>query len=340
MISNVDLAVNAEDSNQQQVYKKGDTAKIKATIISKGSEVNDEGVYNANKAVLKWENKSSGAKKDIDMKVVNGRYYAEVPLDELASYEAIVNVTAGNIAKSSNKLVYNVDNMPPECTEDPVKDKIVLWPFKKTEKNYDLSQYVHDDTDSVLKYTLASSSFKDGEVAIDNGIMTVSPSVGVDGTVTVNAADSKGASVPVNFEFNVVSVAKITIIILIIAALLVLGVLAVLAIKLARMKYYGKLVIQIFDKHTGTMYNRQIHEPYRGRQPIGRLDMAANEVGLNGAFRPKNTGYIIYESKRPFYCSSAPDRSVPMKSVDIALGMTVTISDSEDFLSGANITYM
>lgn len=64
------------------------------------------------------------------------------------------------------------------------------------------------------------------------------------------------------------------------------------------------------------------------------------DVGLEGVFSPKNTAYITYESKRPFYCTTSPDRSVPVKKIDIALGMTVTISDSEDFLSGANITYM
>lgn len=340
MIQNVDLSIRAEDSNQQQTYKKGDTARISGTIVSKGSDVSDEDVYNSNKAVLKWVNKGNGDEKEIDMQVTNGKYYAELPLDELSTYEGTIELTAGDITKTSNKLVYNVDNTPPQPVQDVVTDKIVLWPFRTAQKSYDLSQYVTDDADTVLKYSVASSSFKDGEVTLDNGIMTVSPSVGVDGTVSVTATDTKGASTAVNFEFNVVSVAKITIIVFSALALIALGILAFFVIKLARMKYYGKLVIQIFDKHTGTMYNRQVHEPYRGKQPIAKLDMSANEVGLTGAFRPKNTGYIIYESKRPFYCSTAPDRTVPLKKIEIALGMSVTISDAEDFLSGANITYM
>lgn len=340
MISNVDLEVRAEAANPKNVYKKGDNIEINATIVSQGADVTDEGVYNSNKAVLNWKNNTTGTEKNLDMTVLNGKYTVNVPLDEIASYEGIVKLTSDKIEKFSESLLFNVDNNPPELLVNEVTDKIVLWPFKHCEKTFDLSQYVKDDADSVLKYTVKDSSFKDGDVTLDNGILTVAPSVGVDGTITVAAADSKGASADIPFKINVVSVARMTIIILGIIALIVLAVLAFFAIKLARMKYYGKLMIQIYDKNTNAPYNRQIHEPYRGKQPIARLDSGAMDVGLEGAFRPKNTGYIIYESKRPFYCTTAPDRSVPMKKIDIPLGMTVTISDSEDFLTGANVTYM
>ena len=88
------------------------------------------------------------------------------------------------------------------------------------------------------------------------------------------------------------------------------------------------------------MYNRQTHEPYRGRQPIARLDPMARDVGLDGAFRPKDSRYIIYESKRPFFCTASPDQTAPLNKVEIALGMSVTISDTEDYMTGANITYV
>ncbi len=340
LISNVDLAVRAEAQPMNQVYKKGDKVKVLATIVSKGSDISDENIYNANKAELTLTNNASGQEEKIPMTVNNGKYVAEITLSDLAAYDAVVEVTANNIKKSSDKLTFNVDNNPPQVLQDVVRDKIVLWPFKKNTKTYDMSQYVTDDADTVLKYNLEASSFKDGDVTIDNGILTVSPSIGVDGTVTVTATDSKGASVPVEFAFSVVSVAKITIIIVAIIVLLILGVLAVFAIKIARMRYYGKIMLQIYDKQNNISYNKQIHEPYRGKQPIRRLDAAAMEVGLDGVFKPKNSGYIIYESKRPFYCSLSPDRSAPVKKIDIALGMTVTISSSEDFLSGANITYI
>lgn len=341
MISNVDLSIRAEIENQQQVYKKGDVVRVNAIIESKGSDVSDQNIYDSNKIELKIrDNKAGKDEQPIAMHFENGKAVADVTLSNTTTYEVYAELTAGNIKRESGKLTLNVDNMPPEVLVDPVNDKIVLWPFKDNSKTYDLSQYVKDDNDTVLKYTLDSNSYRDGDVSIDNGIMKVNPSVAVDGVITVMAADSQGAASPINFKINVVNVGLITIIIIGIIILIVLGIFAFFAIKVARMKYYGKLMIEIFDKNSGMQYNRQIHEPYRGKQPIRNLDMSAMDVGLEGVFRPKNSAYITYESKRPFFCTTSPDRSVPVKKIDIALGMTVTISDSEDFLSGANITYM
>lgn len=340
MISNVDLAVRAETPNQKDVYQRGETVKINGTIVSNGSDVTDEGIYNANKAVLRWKNNSTGVEETIDMRVENGKYTADVPITELATYEAVIDLTAGDISKSSDVLTFNVENSPPQVLQSTVEDKIVLWPFKDSSKTYDLSQYVKDDTDTVLKYELQDSSFKDGDVALDNGMLTVSPSVGVDGAITVNAIDSAGASSPLMFDIQVVSVTKLAVIIIAIIALIVLAILAFLGIRIARMRYRGKLIIQVFDKGSGMMYNRQTHEPYRGRQPIARLDPMARDVGLDGAFRPKDSRYIIYESKRPFFCTASPDQTAPLNKVEIALGMSVTISDTEDYMTGANITYV
>lgn len=341
MISNVDLSIRAEIESPRQVYKKGDIVRINAIIESKGSDVSDQNIYDSNNIVLKLkDNKTNQDEPPVTMQFQNGKAVADVTLSKTTTYEGFVELTAGNITRESGQITLNVDNMPPEVLLDPIKDEIVLWPFKDNSKTFDLSQYVKDDNDTVLKYTLDSCSYRDGDVTLDNGMMKVNPSVAVNGTITVMAADSQGAQSPINFKINVVNVGLITIIIIGIIILIVLGIFAFFAIKVARMKYYGKLMIEIFDKNSGMQYNRQIHEPYRGKQPIRNLDMSAMDVGLEGVFSPKNTAYITYESKRPFYCTTSPDRSVPVKKIDIALGMTVTISDSEDFLSGANITYM
>ena len=342
LIPNVDLAITAEKLPDQDVYERGTNVKVAATIISKGAAVNDDGIYNSNAAELKVKNTVNGQEQTIPMVVENGRYAATVSLDELATYEGVVTLTSGGITRRSDKLSFHVDNTPPKVLVPLVEDKIVKWPFKKTVKTYDLTQYVTDDNDPVLNliYTLEKTSFNEGDVTIDNRMMSVSPSVSVDGTATVTVTDSSGASVPVEFAFNVVSVTKLALIIIGIIALIVLGVVAFFTIRVAKRKYRGKIMIQIYDKTTNIGYQRQIHEPYRGKQPLRMLDSSAMDVGLDGVFKPTSTGYIVYESKRAFYCATSPDRSVPMNKLEIALGQSVTISSSEDFLTGANITYM
>ncbi len=342
MIVNTDMKVVASTDKDPDDYNINESIKVEGTLQEQasGNVITDINAYNENKAVFVFKNLKTGTEETVDMTVQNGKYYAEVPVPDVASYEGVINLSLSGTVQSSNVITFNVGNKPPVISQPLIEDKIVRKPFFGGSKTYDLSQYASDDIDSSLTYQISNSSFNDEDVTLSGSNLTVSPSKSIDGDIEVLAVDSSGASSPIKFSFNVISMAKWMIVTIILIALIILAVIASIIIKLSHRKYYGKIMIKIFDKNTGVIYNSRIHDPYRGKQPIRNLDMSAMDVGLDGTFLPKDKTFIYYQSKTPFYCTTAPDPTVPIKKVEIALGMTTTISATPDFLSGADISYM
>lgn len=340
MIPNMDVSVGITSDKNVDDYAVNSSAIITSAISTSSGEVNDSEPYNSNKAVLVTKNLKDGSEKRTDMTVSNNRYTANINFGEMASYESYVEMDFAGTKIKSDTLTFNVGNKPPVISQQVIEDRIVLIPFLGTSKTYDIAPYVTDDVDTSFNYAITASSFDEEDTEMNGSELTVSPSVGVDGEVTVAVSDSAGASSEIKFVFNVVSLAKWIIIGIIAAALIVFGIIAFIIVRTKNKKYYGKIMIKVYDERTGAMYNNQMHNPYSGKKPIRQLDFNAADVGLDGWFIPKGKSCIVYESKTPFFCKTSMDPTKPVKSIEISLGMFTTISPVEDYSCGADISYV
>lgn len=136
----------------------------------------------------------------LDGKNENKQYYAMKPNDidgfatelvynEIGNYTAYAVLNCGDFEIQTNTITFSVGNSVPVLKKDTLHIKKLF----SNSKSINLNDFFSDKEDTKLKYSLIASTYKDKNIKLDGNTLTLTDLE--DGSITIQAIDSQGATV-------------------------------------------------------------------------------------------------------------------------------------------------
>lgn len=302
-IYNTDLGADIECDMDTNHIPLNSQVDIRGYLLLGDQRVAEETPYLEYSATLVMQNATTGAENLLPMQSDGASYFSRATLDEYGTYYATLKLTCDNIERSSKSIVLNVGNSAPTAIEETVKKTVSLTPFSSGKVTFDMNDYVSDEEDSALDYSLGYYSYSNGAVTLDNNVLTIDAKDARSGLVTVVARDSGGAFCEVNFE---VVTKNLTLLFILIPLLILAIILFVVVKKKSALKNTVcnyTIMVESFDNETG-MYSAPFSQSgFKGKLPLGHFQI--NECGVHGEFQAipvkgKKFGKCEFVSKEKF----------------------------------------
>lgn len=341
MVYNDCLSI-ATEYNENDKFVVGEKIKVKGYLFNneeKATSGYDD--YHAVLCVTKQttDNAKDNVVTELDMSVSEASYTAEVPINEIGTYSMYMQVIGNGIEKKTdeNPIVVNVGNSAPVVNKEKIEQHFWLWPFITNTGEIDISGAVTDTEDKELTYTVESSSFLDTSYDIKDSKLIMNEFDLSEGSFTIKATDSMGASA--NFDVMVTStnVGIVTLIVLGIIALIVLVAIGVVTWILLNKRFMGDCYASSFNYETGEYSDEVKRSKGRGRIKMTAFNMRVSGLDLSKCYlQATGKDYIYFCSKKPVYGDGSKKKKVKING----FGNEVTIMADANSQMGLRVKFV
>lgn len=341
MVCNDRLSLNLQ-CDKADGLKKGDKVQVKGYLLDNNETVSDKAAYKDYKAVLcvtkqtSADSNQEGEPDKYEMNADGASYTYTLPLDEYATYILYMEADGDGISKSTkeDRIVLNVGNTAPVVNEEKIEQHFWLLPFTQNSGDIDLSTAVTDAEDKNLTYTVKSSSFLDTSYEIDNATLKMKDFDLPEGSFTIKAADSMGASAEFEVAVTTTDVGILTLIILGAIILIVLAVIGVVTYILLNKRFMGDCYASSYNYETGEYSEEVKCSMNRGRIKLTSFGLSVPGLDLRKCyFQATGKDYV-------YFCSNKPVYGDGMKAKKIRVdGRQITISKDSSAQCGIKVRF-
>lgn len=247
-------------------------------------------------------------------------------------------------------------NHAPTPKSDPINQIVRRKMFGNKVNSLNLSKWFADEEDDTLTFEIVACDYdyvEKGVVSLEeNQQLSINMLDFKSSNMVIKATDEEGASCQATIHFKVLDDK-----VLAGGSLLsiILGVLAVLAIStwlIKRRKFRGAIQVSTINKHDhkskafgdrqGVFDKRQTYDdstevfggPFRGMKNLRTLDISYGNLSGKSKFIVIDSTTVRFKSDQDFYCDM---REEPIKSLNMSMGRSYDIYDSEERTSGITV---
>lgn len=224
-VYNSDYKAELTSASSENSFSIGEDVKLFACFKENGKKITGTDNYKDYSAtlVLNFADEDNENTQYYSMKPDgdNG-FKTNLSYDQVGNYKVHAVFNCGDFEVISNEIIFSVGNSTPSFKEEKIKIRKIF----NNSKAIDLREYFKDIEDKKLKYTLVASSYDGEDIEINGNELLLNNLT--DGSITVKAVDSAGASVTGVLE---VSVQNLLFIIFIVLAILVILIVLLIAKK-------------------------------------------------------------------------------------------------------------
>ena len=336
MVYNDCLSIKTE-YDESQKYTIGTKVTVNGYLYNK-DEIATEGYddYEAILYVTKQisDNEKENIEEKIEMKTSSSSFVGEIPIDVLGTYTAYMQVVGNGIEKNTSEepIVLNVGNTPPSVKKKKIEEHFWVIPFFTNTGDIDLSGAVTDVEDKKLKYTVESSSFKNTSYELNNETLTMTDFYDLsEGTFTIKATDSQGASAEFEVDVTTTNVGILTLILLLIIALIVIAIIVAIIILLSRKKFMGTITVQNLE--TGAS---AIQQKNKGNIKLSSFQIGNTGFSKDARFQATNKSYVEFRTSKPVLTSSTVSKS---KKITIQNRCEIEIYSDDTRTKGISVVF-
>ncbi|WP_185752478.1 vWA domain-containing protein [Butyrivibrio sp. AE2032] len=278
MVYNTNLSISLDVDNDNGIIDNSSPAHFSSRLSSGTTVATEASQYTGYEAELKIMNGYEEVIKRVPMTVSGDCFQADVDLDD-GVYYFEASLSGNYITKESEKTgPYNVmtvvpaatpvpPNTAPKPVQDQIEHKVDNWPYVGAKPlNVDLSKLATDNEDSVLRYSIESSSFMEGsDYTVSGNELSLFNCSLKKGLFIVKATDSGGLSCEITINVLRNDIGEKTIIILGIILLLLIIALSTIIYIFLNKKFMGNCFIRYFDDATGDYRDEIMVHKNRGR---------------------------------------------------------------------------
>lgn len=307
IVRNTDVSVRLESSASGSKLSAGDSVDFTATILESGRPVKPE-VYGGFSGELVIEG-AGGSKQALALTAGEGGFALTVPFPDRGSFAVHATASGEGYELSTQTLSLNVGNSAPVPGE-AIQATVNLWPFIDNTATIDLTPGATDTEDGELSYEVESSAFMPDEYKIDGSKLVLSGYSLPEGSFTVRATDSDGASCTFDVHVKTVNIGLITCVVILGAILLALVVAGVLLRILLNKRFYGTCYVRPMDNESSEYQKEASLEGSRGRIKLALFGVETYGIDPQAYFQASGKDYVTFVSKVPVYSGGHMQRKV------------------------------
>lgn len=338
IVRNTDLSAQLEvadaDGGKNDEYTAGMEPTLAVKLAEGGKEVQGDALagFQGNFELAN----AKGGSESIAMKAENGAISAKVPLKNKGTYTAKATIKGHGYEMTTNALTFNVGNSAPKKVKD-LETTVKIWPFIDNKAEIDLSEGATDQQDKTLSYSVDSSAFQKNDYSINGSKLTVNNFSLSQGSFTIRATDSEGASTTFNVLVKTVNIGLITLIAIgagVLVALIVAGILLYIALN---KRFNGTLFVREFNYDEGNEYKDEV-ERRRGRGRIKLMAFNVNTYGIDprkSYIQASGKDYVTLVTKTPVFANGEMTKKVRIPGN----GYAVTVSPDKNATKGLQIRF-
>lgn len=339
MVCNDRLSVKMQCDKTEDL-KKGDKVQVKGYLLDNNEAVSNKDAYEDYKSVLYVTKQTTDNEKDnttdeYKMNAEGASYTYTLPLDEYGTYSLYIKVDGGGISKSTKeKIVLHVGNTAPVVNKEKIEQHFWLLPFMQNSGDVDLATAVTDAEDENLTYTVKSSSFLETSYEIDDATLKIKDFDLPEGSFTIKATDSMGASAEFEVYVTSTNVGVVALIILGAIVLIVLAVVGIVTYILLNKRFIGDCYASTYNYETGEYSEEVKCTKNRGRIKLTSFGLSVPGFDLRKCyFQATNKEYVYFCSNKPVYGDGMKAKKI---KVD---GRQITISKDSSAQCGIKVRF-
>lgn len=302
MIYNTNLGITLETSPSADITTSDDVL-VKATLTSGNITATSAEQYTGYEATLHIMDAYGEEIESVPMTVKDNHFETTYRFDEGAFY-INVDVKGNYLEKVSDDLgpvevsvkteepAPKVVNNEPEAIENPVTERVAIWPIKGAHLVIDMSSLAKDVEDTTLKYKIVSSSFIEGkDYTVDGNVINMDHFSLSTGSFDIKATDKGGLSCNVEVIVKSYNVGLMTLIGLGIAILIALIIVGFNIWYWTRKPFRGTVSAQSYCNGT---YRGQPRAKKRGRIKLSAFGMDPTGLDYNRSYVQATGSNFVY----------------------------------------------
>lgn len=321
------------DDGMKDEYAAGDVVKLEVKLTSAGEtlDADEYGDFAVELDVVD----AGGASDTVQLELGYDGFTGKATLAAKGVYQITARVAGQGYELTSNTLTFNVGNSAPTKVTD-LEQTVKLWPFMHNTATVDLSSGATDAQDKTLSYEVESSAFQPNDYTLDGSTLTVSNFSLPQGSFTIRAIDSDGASCTFNVLIKTVNIGLITLIAIAAGVLIVLIIIGVVLYIQLNKRFYGTCMVEQFDyDDPGRYYEPQSIEKNRGRVTLSMFTI--DVPGFNtrkSYFQATGKDYVkVIFPKGTAYVGRQPVTKIELRDYP------TTVTSSPDARKGIRVSF-
>lgn len=338
IVRNTNLSVDLSAGDAKHDYVVGDSVTLNAALKEGGQDVSGSslGTFKAVATVASGK----GGSQDVTLDSADNGFSGKVNFDAKGTYRIAVKVSGEGYNVTSKELVFDVGNSAPKPNGD-LETTVKLWPFIKNRASVDLRPGATDAQDKTLSYAIESTAFNQDEYQLDGSKLNLTfgtTSSLSQGSFTIRATDSDGASCTFNVLVKTVSIGLIAAIAML-AGILIAIIVVVLALWIAfNKRFYGTCFVREFDNPTAIYNGPEIsRERNRGRIRLTQFDVHGEGFDARNAYiQASGKDFVWVVFKRPVYVQGHMMKKVKVNGD----GNPIIIHPSQDAPNGISVRFV
>lgn len=338
IVRNTDLSTELKAEGTKKEYAAGDAVTLNASVLEGGQAASGDRLSKFKAVATVTDGK--GKSQDVELKAADKGFAGKVTFDKKGSYKVKARVSGEGYDVTSNELTFDVGNSAPKPNGD-IEKTVKLWPFFKNTVDIDLTPGATDAQDKTLTYTIDSTAFNKDEYKLNGSKLTLTfgtVSSLSQGSFTIRATDSDGASCTFNVLVKTINIGLITAIAIIAGIVIAIIVVLLLLWIALNKRFYGTCYASEFDEEN---YSAQFAEVSRERNR-GRIKLFAFGINTHGLdprssyLQASGKDYVTLVLKKPAYAQGRMTKKVKI----MGDGYAVDIRQSPDAKQGINIRFV
>lgn len=336
IVRNTNVAATLKASGKKNEIVTGDSIDFTSTLAESGKDV-AAAKYDGFSGTLTVTNAKDGKAETEKMTAGDKGFTATHKFDKKGSYTVQAAISGDGYDLKSTTLQYEVGNSAPKPGA-PIEKTVKLWPFMNNSTTIDLKPGATDREDKTLSYKVKSTAFLPSDYEIDGSNLKMKDYSLSEGSFTIQATDSEGASCTFDVHVKTVNIGLLTLIgigAIVVIVLLVIGIGTWLALN---KRFMGDCYMREFDSS-----NFDYREEVKRTKGRGRLLFAAFGVNTHGFnpgkcyFQASGKDYVTVVIKGgPAYVSGQLQKE-PIR-VD-GYGSEVTITSDAEGTKGVTVRF-
>lgn len=335
IVRNTNVAAALKAGDKKTEITAGDKVDFTATLDEAGKAVAKD-KYNGFSGTLKVTPAKGGKAESQEMKTGDNGFTVSHKFGTKGSYTVEAVIKGDGYELKTPTLRYEVGNSAPKPGAT-IEKTVKLWPFMDNIAKIDLKPGATDREDKTLTYKVESSAFLPADYSIDGSDLTMKHYSLSEGSFSIKAIDSEGASCTFDVHVKTVNIGLITLIGIGAAVLIALIVIGVGTWMALNRRFTGDCYVREFD--SSDYDYREAVKRTKGR---GRLTLAAFNVNTNGIdpksyFQASGKTYVDFVVKGTAYVNGQLQKK-PIR-VD-GYGNDITVTSDKDGTKGVIIRFV
>lgn len=309
IVRNINVKAMIDPSVPSGEIKAGDSVDVTALLLEAGEPV-DASAYADFTGTLAVTD-ADGAEQTTDLTAGDNGFAGTIPFPDEGTYTVTATITGEGFTFTTNPLTYNVGNAAPVPADSPLEQTVYLLPFVDNTTTIDLSSGATDSEDSTLSYEVESSAYMPDEYCIDGSNLVISSFSLPQGSFTIQAADSDGATCTFDVQITVINVGLVTLITIGVGVLVFLIVTGILLWIALNKRFYGTCYVRPFNNEEGyAYYEEESREKGRGRIKLSSFGVETFGVNPDAYFQATGKSHVEFKAKKPFYAGGSMVKKV------------------------------